>query len=134
MVGISPSTANSRSCVAFGTGGKSIPKGAARSATSPASPPEHDSEQIRRPICGPCRWKIFSVSISSDGVLTSATPIRARKALEAAPPPASEAVCEAAAVRLSSVLPDLMATTPLPIARAFSARAAKAGASSIPSM
>ena len=89
---------------------------------------------MRVPICGPWTWKIFSVSINSLGVLTSATPICRKKALEAAPPPANEAVCEAAAVRESSVLPDLIATTPLPIALAFSAKAAKAGASSIPSM
>ena len=79
-------------------------------------------------------WKIFSVSISSEGVLTSATPTCRRKALEAAPPPAKLAVWLAAALRESSVLPDLIATTPLPIARARSAKAAKAGASSMPSI
>ena len=40
----------------------------------------------------------------------------------------------AAAVRDSSVLPDLIAAIPLPMARARSASAAKAGASSIPSI
>ena len=44
-------------------------------------------------------WKIFSVSISSEGVLTSATPTCRRKALEAAPPPAKLAVWLAAALR-----------------------------------
>ena len=133
MATMGPRISPNLSRIGLGTGGNSMPIGAAKSATNPASPPEHDSEHIRRPKPMPCTWNIFSVSINSEGEFTSATPIWRKNALDAAPPPAKDAVCDAAALRDRSVLPDLISAMPLPKARAFSAKAAKAVASSMPS-
>ncbi|NCZ92090.1 MAG: hypothetical protein EBY96_06630 [Actinobacteria bacterium] len=67
-----------------------------RSATSDASPPEQESDAMRYPERTPPWSRTLSVSTSSVGVSTVATPQRAKSAAYAARFPASDAVWEAA--------------------------------------